>query len=57
MDGGLYIYVDAVFSSPWQNEFAGRHNIREQDAAYQMSVLAELMSGKRLTYRALIEKT
>ena len=35
-------------------EFAGRHNIREQDTIEQMHSLAKGMTGKRLRYRDLV---
>ena len=37
-------------------EFAGRHNLREQDTIEQMSAVADGMDGKRLTYERLIAK-
>ncbi len=36
-------------------EFAGRHNVREQDTADQLSEIALGMEGKRLKYKALIK--
>ncbi len=36
------------------NEFAGRHNSREQDTVDQMTVIARGFVGKRLRYRELI---
>ena len=35
-------------------EFAGRHNVREQDTIDQMAAVADGMDGKRLTYERLI---
>ena len=35
------------------NEFAGRHNVRCADTLDQMSLIAWLMVGKRLTYKDL----
>ena len=35
-------------------EFAGRHNIREQDTINQLESISEGMNGKRLRYRQLI---
>ena len=35
-------------------EFAGRHNVREQDTIGQLASVREGMDGKRLTYKALI---
>ena len=35
-------------------EFAGRHNMREQDTITQMSMVAQNMDSKRLRYRQLI---
>ena len=36
-------------------EFAGRHNVREQNTIDQMATLADGMEGKRLTYPRLIQ--
>ena len=36
-------------------EFAGRHNVREQDTIKQIGSLRRGMDGKRLTYKALIK--
>ena len=35
-------------------EFAGRHNVREQDTIDQMAAVTDGMEGKRLTYPDLI---
>ena len=35
-------------------EFAGRHNVREQDTIEQIAAVADGMDGKRLTYKRLI---
>ena len=35
-------------------EFAGRHNIRDQDTVDQLASIAKGMNGKRLTYKALV---
>ena len=35
-------------------EFAGKHNLREEDTRYQMRNLVERMDGKRLRYKDLI---
>ena len=35
-------------------EFAGRHNIREQDTVKQLATISAGMNGKRLTYKRLI---
>ena len=35
-------------------EFAGRHNVREQDTIEQMAAVSDGMEGKRLTYEQLI---
>ena len=35
-------------------EFAGRHNLREQDTIDQMASVSDGMEGKRLRYRTLI---
>ena len=36
------------------NEFAGRHNVRDQDTIYQMTAIVAGLVGKRLMYRDLI---
>ena len=36
-------------------EFAGRHNIREQDTINQMQYIATGMIGKRLKYSELVK--
>ncbi len=35
-------------------EFAGRHNVREQDTIEQMQTVSDGMNGKRLRYRELV---
>ena len=35
-------------------EFAGRHNLREQDTIKQLAAISGGMDGKRLRYRTLI---
>ena len=35
-------------------EFAGRHNLREQDTIEQLAAISGGMDGKRLRYRTLI---
>ena len=37
-------------------EFAGRHNVREQDTIRQIESMRSGMEGKRLTYKVLIAK-
>ena len=39
------------------NEFAGRHNVRDQDTIDQMHSIAVGLVGKRLMYRELIAAT
>ncbi len=36
------------------NEFAGRHNIREQNTVEQMAFIAKDLVGKRLRQRNLV---
>ena len=36
-------------------EFAGRHNIRDQDTIDQMAQVVDGMGGKRLTYDTLTQ--
>ena len=35
-------------------EFAGRHNIREQDTIEQVAIISDGMVGKRLMYKELV---
>ena len=39
----------------YAQEFAGRHNVREQDTVEQIGSLGFWMEGKRLTSKALIK--
>ena len=38
-------------------EFAGRHNVREQDTIVQMGMLSKGMTNKQLPYKELIKST
>ncbi len=47
---GIYHKMSAKHLPRYANEFAGRHNIREQDTAVQLAVIAKGFIGKRLRY-------
>ena len=51
---GTFHHFSEKHCDRYVSEFAGRHNIREQDTAAQMGHLAKEMVGKRLRYRDLI---
>ena len=51
---GTHHQMSAKHLHRYIDEFAWRHNIREQATADQMAFLAERMAGKRLPYRELI---
>ena len=50
---GVYHHVSVKHLDRYVWEFAGRHNVRQQDTIDQMGELARGMQGKRLTYAAL----
>lgn len=50
---GTYHKMSAKHLPRYVNEFAGRHNICEQDTVDQMAVIAKGFIGKRLRYREL----
>ncbi len=51
---GTFHHFSEKHLDRYVSEFAGRHNIREQDTADQMAVVAADMVGKRLRYQDLI---
>ena len=52
---GTFHKISPKHLDRYVQEFAGRHNLREADTIDQMSATVQAMSGKRLTYRDLIE--
>ena len=53
---GVYHKMSFEHLHRYAVEFAGRHNVRDLDTIAQMVATANLMVGKRLTYKALIGK-
>ena len=51
---GTYHKMSAKHLPRYVNEFAGRHNIREQDTFDQMTLIAKGFIGKRLRYQDLV---
>ena len=51
---GTFHHFSEKHCDRYVSEFAGRHNIREQDTAEQMGYIAHRMIGKRLRYRDLV---
>ena len=51
---GTFHKISPKHLDRYVQEFAGRHNVREQDTIEQMATVADGMDGKRLTYERLI---
>ena len=51
---GTYHKMSNKHLGRYVNEFAGRYNIRPLDTMTQMARVARSLSGKRLSYAALI---
>lgn len=51
---GVYHYMSHKHLGRYVDEFSRRHNMRELDTIDQMSLIARLMVGRRLTYSDLI---
>ena len=54
---GTYHKMSKKHLNRYVSEFAGRHNIREQDTIVQMSMLSKGMTNKQLPYKELIKST
>ena len=51
---GTFHKISPKHLDRYVQEFAGKHNIREQDTVEQMAAVVEGMACKRLRYRDLI---
>ncbi len=51
---GTFHKISPKHLDRYVQEFAGKHNLREQDTPAQMAIVALGLSGKRLKYRELI---
>ena len=51
---GTFHKISPKHLDRYVQEFAGRHNLREQDTIDQMAAISDGMTGKRLTYKDLI---
>ena len=51
---GTFHKISPKHLDRYVQEFAGRHNVREQDTIKQMAAVTDGMDGKRLTYERLI---
>ena len=51
---GVYHHISPKHLERYIGEFAGRHNIREEDTMDQMREVATRMVGKRIMYRELV---
>ena len=51
---GIFHKLSPKHLDRYVQEFAGRHNLREQDTIDQLAAIRRGMEGKRLRYRTLI---
>ena len=54
---GTYHKMSKKHLNRYVQEFAGRHNVREQDTIVQMEMLSKGMTNKQLPYKELIKPT
>ena len=52
---GVYHRMSPKHLQRYVNEFANRHNIRNQDTIDQMQAIVAGLNGKRWLYRELVE--
>ena len=51
---GTHHHISVKHLGRYVNEFAGRHNTRQEKTIDQMEKITRCMSGKRLTYKKLV---
>ena len=52
---GTYHHISPKHLHRYVDEFSGRHNVRPMDTVDQMAFVVRQATGKRLTYRELIQ--
>ena len=51
---GVYHHISAKHLQRYIAEYAGRHNVREEDTMKQMEAVVTRMVGKRIMYQELV---